>query len=225
MSKNYEEKIFGCQSNPAECAKESNKIKEALDRAWEIRNFEIEHYWKRSTYFVAFIAACATGFVSINTSEDPILHQEFISCIFIFLGFVFSYAWYLSCQGSKFWQENWEAHIDCLESLYNQNLYKTVLKNSSTAYSVSRINETLSFVITMAWIALAEFIFLDSLLKLNTDPPNSFLTAILIFLIYFCLVVIPMNVRSDLGKFDIAFLKNEVLKYKAHKRCIHSDNK
>lgn len=42
---------------------EKNKL--ALDRAWQTRNFEIEMYWKRASYFWAFIATSFGGYPNI----------------------------------------------------------------------------------------------------------------------------------------------------------------
>ena len=41
------------------------KIKETLRKAWEIRNFEINLYWKRALYFWGFIVLAFSGIVTI----------------------------------------------------------------------------------------------------------------------------------------------------------------
>ncbi len=38
-------------------------VKKALELALEIRKFEIELYWKRATYFWAFITIALAGYV------------------------------------------------------------------------------------------------------------------------------------------------------------------
>jgi hypothetical protein len=131
------------------------KAKKAFEMAWDIRNFEIEMYWKRANYFWAFIASTFVGyFALINsgnyTKPDDFNHVEvyFLICI----GFVLSVAWILTNKGSKSWQRNWEAHVDLLEDRFTGPLYKTVLPQKT--YSVSKINEIISVVFAMIWFLL-----------------------------------------------------------------------
>ncbi|QNR65148.1 hypothetical protein IAQ67_14620 [Paenibacillus peoriae] len=42
--------------------KQQEKQKKALEMALDIRKFEIDLYWKRATYFWAFIAATFAGY-------------------------------------------------------------------------------------------------------------------------------------------------------------------
>ena len=107
----------------------------AFEKAWEIRNFEIEMYWKRATYFWAFIASTFVGyFALINSSNyskpDKFNHIEvyFLICI----GFILSVAWILTNKGSKSWQRHWEAHVDLLENAFTGPLYKTVYPKDRT---------------------------------------------------------------------------------------------
>ena len=44
--------------------------KKALDLALEIRKFEIELYWKRATYFWAFITVAIAGYVTALAAKD-----------------------------------------------------------------------------------------------------------------------------------------------------------
>lgn len=101
----------------------------AFNKAWETRNFEIEMYWKRATYFWAFIASTFVGYFALVGSAsykkpDPYAHAEvfFLVCI----GFVLSYAWLLTNIGSKSWQRHWEVHVDLLENEFTGPLYKIV---------------------------------------------------------------------------------------------------
>jgi len=71
-------------------------------------------------------------------------------------------AWYLVNRGSKFWQNNWERHVDLLENQVVGPLYKTIVqgvgsKNPLIApgqYSVSKINQILSAFISVFWTLL-----------------------------------------------------------------------
>ncbi|WP_286830251.1 MULTISPECIES: hypothetical protein [Kordiimonas] len=152
----YEDIVFGKtigeneQTEPVDTSRKGR----ALNRAWATRGFEIELYWKRALYFWGFIALAAAGYVKG--------HDTRYSLIIAGIGLVFSLAWFLVNKGSKFWQENWEAHIDCLEDDLEGQLYKTVMKNrisfwnpmSSYPFSVSGINQAISFFIVLIWCGI-----------------------------------------------------------------------
>lgn len=132
----------------------------ALAYATDIRKFEIELYWKRATYFWAFIGAAFAAYaLTYKTSTE---HEPWLSLLFSSLGLVFAFAWYLVNRGSKFWQNNWERHVDLLEDLTLGPLYKTIAidtasKNPLTAagdFSVSKINQVLSLFVTFVWATL-----------------------------------------------------------------------
>jgi hypothetical protein len=131
----------------------------ALQEARENRKFEIEMYWKRATYFWAFIAAAFAGYFFIQDKSN----SQTISFVTACLGFIFSLAWYFVNRGSKYWQQNWELHVDLLEDGISGPIYKTVVQPSmfsfcqpSGAYpfSVSKINQLLSMFVTAIWLVL-----------------------------------------------------------------------
>ena len=136
---------------------------EALKRAHETRKFEIDLFWKRTTYFWAFVAASfGAYFVFFDKASD--LKYLLVKIVIIFIGITFSYAWYAVSKGSKFWQENWELHVDNLEDEYTGPLYK-IIKNPNTkrgfleakALSVSKINMLLSINIILIWNVIGGF--------------------------------------------------------------------
>ncbi|MGD7023055.1 hypothetical protein ACQCVK_10695 [Rossellomorea vietnamensis] len=139
----------------------NKKIREeALKQALDIRKFEIELYWKRATYFWTFLAATFAGYFLVHRMDSPPQLLIFIVCN---LGFMFSLSWFLVNKGSKFWQNNWERHVDRLEDTEMGPLYKTVImkeglrKWSATEeypFSVSKINQLLSLYITVLWLVL-----------------------------------------------------------------------
>ncbi|MCM3904811.1 MAG: hypothetical protein ND866_24200 [Pyrinomonadaceae bacterium] len=45
------------------------KAERAFNKAWETRNFEIELYWKRATYFWAFIASAFVGYFGLVNAD------------------------------------------------------------------------------------------------------------------------------------------------------------
>ncbi|GBU23925.1 hypothetical protein R83H12_00544 [Fibrobacteria bacterium R8-3-H12] len=132
--------------------------KEIHKKAYEIANdnrkFEIENYWKRANYYWLLQVSVYTGyFYSITAKENDYLCQNpeiivGLTC----LGFLTALAWLLSNKGSKQWQENWENHVDELENGITGPLYKTVSNNWT--WSVSKINELVSFFSIIVWVLL-----------------------------------------------------------------------
>lgn len=130
----------------------ANKIKSqaSLREAIDIRKFEIELYWKRTTYFWALIAAIFVGFFTVCTGTGE--RKQDVLVILCCLGLVFSFAWVLVNKGSKYWQENWEKHVDLLEDEHIGPLYKVYFsKDSSSPFSVSKINELVSIFVCTLW--------------------------------------------------------------------------
>lgn len=146
-------------------------IKEALKQAYEIRKFEIELYWKRATYFWTFIGAAFVGYAAFynagNSTTAPNPNREFILILISCVGFVFSVAWHCVNKGSKFWQENWENHVELLEDKVFGPLYKTLTKRPQRSssirrfiedffvaprpFSVSKINQLVSTFMALVW--------------------------------------------------------------------------
>lgn len=134
----------------------------ALAIALDVRKFEIELYWKRASYFWVFNGAALAGYLASLTEKEPALRAPAMlltSCV----GLIFAFAWYLVNRASKFWQSNWEAHVDLLEDDVSGPLYKTVLSaetpwwklQGAYEFSVSKINQILSFYVAMIFALLA----------------------------------------------------------------------
>jgi hypothetical protein len=127
-----------------ECYDDS-KLEKALRRAYAQRTFEIEHYWKRATFFWGFQAAIFVAFGFVWKEPGGPKQSGFLVLALSSLGILTAIANHLSTRGSKFWQENWEKHIDMLEDAVEGRLYKTVwLSDGVREYSVSGVNLTLS---------------------------------------------------------------------------------
>ena len=150
ISKETYYKSFQIKSSLRE---KNTKLELALERAWHNRDFEIEKYWSRATYFWAFIAAAFAGYIAVMTSEKikPGFQNE-LAFMVICMGIVFSSAWLMVNIGSKKWQENWEKHIDMLEDEVTGPLYKTVW--NKRAFSVSKINIYVSGFVIGIWVLL-----------------------------------------------------------------------
>jgi len=160
MTKDEYKKEFDGES------KTTDKKEKALDYALDIRKFEIELYWKRATYFWTFIAATLAGYAVIQRISDEHSKGE-LSLLLVCLGVIFSLAWYLVNRGSKFWQNNWERHVDMLEDVTIGPLYKIILSEEDPdknilrkiltdagTFSVTKINQILSFFVLMVWVLL-----------------------------------------------------------------------
>lgn len=170
---------FNESSSEATSTKEADtRAGRALAYALDIRKFEIELYWKRATYFWTFIAAAFAGY---GLTYKNLAEQEpWLPLIFSSLGFIFSFAWYLVNRGSKFWQSNWERHVDLLEDMTLGPLYKVVVvteDNSSSnpltspaQFSVSKLNQILSVFVTTIWL----FLFIKSILPISISLPIDF---------------------------------------------------
>jgi hypothetical protein len=154
--------------------KDRERAKMAFEKAWETRNFEIEMYWKRATYFWAFIASALVGYFALTNTDsyrkpDSLDHVEvyFVVCV----GLILATAWFLTNIGSKTWQRHWEVHVDLLEDPFTGPLYKTV--HPLETFSVSKINEIVSFSFIVLWLLLGLKYFLDNdLINFRFDKIN-----------------------------------------------------
>jgi hypothetical protein len=123
-------------------------LKEALDRAWKCRDFEVEKFWQRTAFFWTLIAAIFVGYTSVKT-------ESVIDLYLILLGFLFSLAWLLVIKGNRAWQLNWEMHIDKLENDITGPLHKIIFyKRKTVFYSISAINEVLAVIVIIFWLGL-----------------------------------------------------------------------
>lgn len=131
---------------------ENSKLHLAYSQASEIRKFEIELFWKRATFFWAFIVAIYTAYYHVLTviyksekgSYSTYQHGELPLVLLAGLGLFFCVSWLLSSYGSKHWQENWENHLMLLEDNVTGPLYKTY--EHGKAFSESKI------VIAAGWV-------------------------------------------------------------------------
>lgn len=141
-------------------ANHASKIEKAYEQAAKIREFEIGLYWKRAGYFWAFIVSIYTAFFSVqkefyHDKYTGFTHGAIPLVVLSALGFFFCLAWLLSSKASKFWQENWESHIDLLEDSVTGPLYKTY--RASASFSVSKINIAAGYVISICSAGLFVF--------------------------------------------------------------------
>jgi hypothetical protein len=163
----------------------------ALERAYSQRTFEIEHYWKRATYFWGYQIAIFAAF-GLLWKGETVNEWNVITLALSVLGILTALAHSLSARGSKFWQENWEHHIDMLEDSVEGRLYKTVwLSDGKIGFSVSRINRRLTDYLVIFWLTIASYVawkFVGSpppadLIRCIFTPPFSLPLVIMIVLV------------------------------------------
>lgn len=132
------------------------KIAKALEIAWDTRDFEIKRYWQRATYYWAFITSIFIAYVYVLNSSNLFVHHNLVLFLVILIGCVFSLAWVLTNISSKFWQNNWEYHINFLESEISGIVYGTLLYKKDRKFhpSISKINFAASCIILLVWITL-----------------------------------------------------------------------
>ena len=129
------------------------KVRAALEKAHEIRQFEIRLYWQRSLFFWGFEAAFFVAYIAILSSANA-QDLTLISAVIVFIGLCTTIMWGFVAKGSKAWQENWEHHIDMLEGEITGNLYKTMLGKTNGFYSVSKIQADFIILVGMLWFVL-----------------------------------------------------------------------
>lgn len=159
-----------------------NPTVEALIRAHELRKFEIENYWKRATYFWAFQIA-AFGLLGLIWKEAgaPGGIDRLALLLPAGLGAVSAQVGWLTAKGSKFWQENWEAHVDMLEESHEGRLTQVIISDSGPQFSVSAVNQNFMLLLMLGWLlAFAIVIYqpLEAALR-NLAPAFASLSLIL----------------------------------------------
>lgn len=196
----------------------NNNIKELCKIALETRKFEIDLYWKRATYFWAFIAASFAGYFAVLSSNN-INNYRIVTVLIAGIGFCFSLGWYFVNRGSKFWQENWEAHVSKLEIQEQGPLFSSVKIpedkftkwNGHYSFSVSKVNQVLSMITTLIWTIM----FIGSVLyTLNkTNDLHIMMEQYSKELNVYCIIIISLVVLFLFGLFiyrkTLAFTQNE----------------
>lgn len=211
----YLESFAGKEIDPDPIKNEKVKFVEkqrvALEKALDIRKFEIDLYWKRGTYFWAFIAISFTSYfivLAMDVSESEITKDSKNEILFVLniFGLFLSTSWLFVNKGSKYWQENWEKHVDLLEDDIMGPLYKTTVRQKgfrdridplkSYPYSVGKINQLISFVVIFLW-ALLLIRFITNNLTLSLQSIFSYYSIISLFFIGFFFVLFFCTKSSE----------------------------
>jgi hypothetical protein len=202
---------------------------EALKQALDIRKFEIDLYWKRTAYFWAFIALMFTGYFQILTHRANLGHlTDELLLLCSALGMFLSACWFCVNKASKYWQENWERHVDWLEDKVMGPLYKRILAYGKGKagpfcplkpypFSVSKINQLISFAIGLAWGYLfagnvLKFIckyFISCKLLLDAVGKRIFLIKLILILIIWASLIVLLLGFCKTSSYQNAFGKND----------------
>ncbi|MFO4446440.1 hypothetical protein AAHC63_02005 [Klebsiella quasipneumoniae subsp. quasipneumoniae] len=132
------------------------------------------------------------------------------------IGFILSVAWHLTNMGSKSWQRHWEVHVDLLEDAFTGPLYKTV--HPQMTYSVSKINEIVSFVFVFIWPLLGIKYLFDQNLIRSLEETKSLNWFVLISTLMSFLVVFSMIFGYGRGRFGTRSIK-------MYRRSVSYENK
>ena len=187
---------------------DEKKLEEAFQIALETRKFEIELYWKRTGYFVLFTSAIFVGYYKTLSISGNLDKGE--KCLLLLLisslGFLLSLLWYMANRGSKFWQENWEAHIEMLSTHLGIPIFG-IIKHSTFSksdlmkeypFSVSKVNQMVSLIVTASWFLLFAFNLVCSISKFDWTvfirgcPCIIFIIVLLAVFI----IVLPLSLES-----------------------------
>ena len=204
----YCSKVFDSAKN----TDENYPIEKALNTAHDIRKFEIQLFWSRGIYYWGFIVASFTAYFAVlnkllpNEKLDLLRDLTKLSCfskiVLLFMSLIclfFCTAWILVNKGSKFWQKNWEAHIDQLEDGITGKMYKAILNTKSKEfgrcpfswkaydYSVTKITTLSSIFLAFVSLVLAIFhlyLLLCECIKINLETV-ALIVLIVIFVCFF----------------------------------------
>lgn len=211
--------------NSGEASSPLSINQKALERALDIRKFEIDLYWKRAAYFWTFIAATLAGFIAIQASQSA--NKADLSVLLSNLGAVFSFGWVCVNRGSKHWQENWEYHVDMLEDQVHGPLYKVVLSRRSpegarqwfvhlltgpSPISVSKVNQLIGLFVFLVWVGLIYY----SLPPFDCDQPvNWYYVSIIALAVLACMSFLTLGKTYSGGYWHRASLRTAAIKYES----------
>ncbi len=160
------------------------KTKAAYHQAHKNRDFEIELYWKRATYFWGFqVSFFATVGIVLNAETLEVWQHTYMALISL-VAFVVTVLWALMSRGAKFWQANWEAYVDILEPYVVGDIYKFFpsSKKLDRPYSVSKVNSYVIFVIGVFW-CLAYLAFGSAAICQVKDSPSAMACTLVCFIL------------------------------------------
>lgn len=187
---------------------EQKRAERTFNFVVETRKFEIDLYWRRATYFWAFIAVTFAGYITLVEKGSD---RNFETLLLICVGFLLSCAWHFTNLGSKVWQRHWEKHLDLLEDPFIGPLYKTV--NKTKTFSVSKINSIVSFMFCILWVIIGIKHLHDTTVPFWSDDFKGFNYMVVAVLIGTILAFCSMFFGYGRGRFRDQTIKMYRRKY------------
>ncbi|MFJ5440505.1 hypothetical protein ACIPT6_00955 [Pectobacterium sp. CHL-2024] len=176
-------------------------LKEAYDKSHQMRNLEVDLYWKRSTYCWTLIAALLTicGLLfSAYFKPDDLDKRDSTILIAVgaiaLLGVVVTFICQLISVSGEYWKKNWEMHISMLEPLFSGKLYSTHLVASRYRSSISKLNLMLFFSIYTSWALI--LLLMVSINFSNNNQLNMLSVYISIPIVVFIILFISVSTVS-----------------------------
>ena len=148
---------IAAQTSPPMVVKGLGEVQreQLLKHATEIRRFEIERFWQRSTFFWTFIGATFVAYGAIYPKSPRLL--MLISAF----GGLASLIWTLQNRGSKYWQEAWEGKVEAIEAeVFGIQLFNRIEPRDdkgffgASEFSVSKLAIIVSDLTIVMWIGL-----------------------------------------------------------------------
>lgn len=127
------------------------KYQRMLDKAHEIRRFEIDLYWKRTTYFSVFTTLLFTAYFAVLIA-DGIGNQSTILLAISGFGLVFCAIWIFANRAGVFWYEHWEKYVDKYERKLGEKLHAKKPCPYTKPTSLKRLNYCILALVLIMWI-------------------------------------------------------------------------
>ncbi len=195
-------------------SEEDKKRRECAFRtAHDLRKFEIELLWKRSTYLWGFQVVAFAGFAAMSQKSIEIFLQNpwsisGITAIALQLsisgfGLLTAFLWFCTARASKIWFYNWEKHIDLLEREFSGNLYRTLyFREPNRIYSLTSVNEAVAIIAGGFWAIISLLVgglvgykFLD-----HERVLFALLCVLIVVVIVFFQILVPFVTSRGPGK-------------------------
>lgn len=175
QKKKYEKILFkDTIEKSSKKSDKKDKLRKSKEKAFKIaletRKFEIELFWKRALFFWGFISVSYVAYWNVfeklceSKDKSPNLYS-FALVVISSVIYAFSLIFHLANKGSKFWQENWEKHINYLEDEISGRIYKTWFMDSNWihnpvgkyTFSLSKLTMMISFILILCALLLIFF--------------------------------------------------------------------
>lgn len=192
----------------------------------EIRKFETENFWKRSTFFWSTLVLVFGGYVLALKEENNFKYE--ISVTIALIACAYTTIFSLSTRGSKFWQDWWEEKAKEYEKFQKFSLFRRDMTEEigiecrkhffllrPRRWSVSKLTMVLSDVTALVWFGL----YIKDTVKLYKQGKLDFTFCLgephwLALLVFFFPLLVIIYILTAIYQFDpIAFCHQIGSKY------------